>query len=129
MKLFASIQHLWMRYRYPVSMPEDIAAALGIHLSNSLSFGDFVLQLSKPTCHPTRLSKFMPRETAEKAFCNAVRKERFCEKTLISYYFSEGWLEFMLQFDKESRLRRIYMLHRAIPSDQGIEIPLTSRKP
>lgn len=124
MKFFESIRRIFVRFRYPVSLPEDIAEALGIPLPNTLSFRDFVAQITHPASLPTKLSKFMPRDLAESAFCKAVRKERFCEKTLISYYFNEGWLEFMLQFDKQSRLRRIYIHHREIKKDQGVEIPL-----
>jgi hypothetical protein len=123
MKWFKLIQHVWIRFRYPVSMPEDIALALGIQLSNTMPFKDLVTQLSRACC-PKRLTKFMPRSAAEEAFSNAIRTERFCEKTLISYYFSEGWLEFVLLFDRSSRLRRIYLLHRAIQTDEGIELPL-----
>lgn len=112
-----------VRLRYPVSLPEDIAEALGIDLSNSLSFDDFILQLSNPAS-PTRLFRFMPREEAEKSFLKAVRIERYAEKTVLSYYFSEGWMEIILQFDRESRLRRVYLHHREIPSERGVELHL-----
>lgn len=112
-----------LRFRYPVSLPEDIAEALGIHLPNYLSFDDFILKLSNPTfC--ARLSRFMPREEAEKSFLKAIRTERYAEKTVLSYYFSEGWMEIILQFDRESRLRRVYLHHREIPSERGVELPL-----
>lgn len=124
-KLFKLLERAFLRFRYPVSLPEEIAEALGIPLSNSLSFKDFVHELSHTKTAPTSLSRLMSRSSAEKVFHNAVRTERFTEKTLISYHFPQGWLEFMLQFDRESRLRRIYLLHREIPSDQGIELPLT----
>jgi hypothetical protein len=124
MNWFEQIQRVWIRFRYPVSMPEDIALALGIQLSNSLPFKDFVMCLSRPDCCPKRLTRFMPRALAEAAFSNAVHTERFCEKTLVSYYFNEGWLEFVLQFDRTSRLRRIYFLHREVTNDEGIELPL-----
>jgi hypothetical protein len=124
---FRVFQHLLnsatLRFRYPVSLPEDIAEALGIPLTNSLSFNEFILRLCNPFS-PTRLSKFMPREEAEKAFLKAIRKEKYAEKTVLSYYFSEGWMEIILQFDRESRLRRVYLLHRKIPSEQGVELRL-----
>lgn len=114
-----------LRFRYPVSLPEDIAEALGIPLPNSLSFDDFILQLSNPAA-PSRLSRFMPRPEAEKSFLKAVRTERYADKTVLSYYFSEGWMEIILQFDRQSRLRRVYLHHREIPSDRGVELPLLS---
>lgn len=128
MRLLESLRHMLLRFRYPVSMPEDIATALGIPLPNALSFTDFVIRLCQPSCLPTRLARFMPRELAEKAFCNAIRTERFYEKTLVSYYFPEGWLEFVLQFDKDSRLRRVYLLHREIQAEHGVEILLGTGK-
>lgn len=124
MRWIETIQQLMLRLRYPVSMPQDIAHALGISLSNTSSFDAFMVELCTSKILPSRLTKFMPRQLAEKAFDNAIRTERFCEKTLISYYFNEGWVEFVLQFDRESRLRRIYFTHRNIDADQGIEIPL-----
>lgn len=123
-KWFEILQRIFTRFRYPVSMPEDIAHALGISLSNSLPFKECMLKICQPGLSPTRLIKYMPRELAERAFGNAVRKEKFREKTLVSYYFNEGWLEFVLHFDRESRLRRIYIVHRDIQDDRGFELPL-----
>ncbi|KAF3362094.1 Uncharacterized protein PHSC3_001405 [Chlamydiales bacterium STE3] len=117
--------HLLTRFRYPVSLPEDIAQALGVNLSNAQPFKEFVKQLIAPTLKPTTLTKFMIRDQAEQVFCNALRKERFHQSTLFSYYFSEGWLEFVLKFDDKGFLRRVYMMHRDIPERDGREIPLT----
>lgn len=114
----------FLRFRYPVSLPEDVAQALGINVSNFLTFEEFVNQLISPACRPTRLTKFMPREQAEAAFQSALRKERFQQNSLYSYYFSEGWMEFILLFDDQSRLRRIYLQHKKIAREEGIEIPL-----
>ncbi|MFN4175009.1 MAG: hypothetical protein ACK4HV_07910, partial [Parachlamydiaceae bacterium] len=58
---------------------------------------------------------------------NAVKKERFNQKTLFSYYFNQGWVEFMLQFDDESRLRRLYLYHYSAGTSRGVEIPLIFR--
>lgn len=117
---------LFLRFRYPVSLPEDVAKALGVSFSNYISFEDFVKKLTCPSCQPTKLKKFMPREEAEAAFHEALRKERFQHNTLFSYYFNEGWMEFVLQFDEHSRLRRIYIQHKKIVQEEGIEIPLCS---
>lgn len=124
MKALNILSRFLARFRYPVSLPEDIASALGVHFSNAISFKDFVSKLSSPAFKPTTLSKFMLREQAEQLFFNAPRKEHFAESTLISYYFNEGWLEFVLKFDKEKRLRRLYLQHKTISQDEGIEIPL-----
>ena len=66
----------------------------------------------------------MPREKAEKAFISAQRKEHFMRSSLFSYYFSEGWMEFKLEFDSKSLLRRIYIQHKTIEDERGIELHL-----
>lgn len=114
----------FLRFRYPVSLPEDIATDLGINTSNFLTFEEFVFQLSCSGCRPRHLTRFMPREAAEAAFQSAQRKECFGRNSLFSYYFHEGWLEFNLYFDEHSRLRRIYLQHKRLASDKGVEIPL-----
>lgn len=124
MKAFDCLCRFLLRFRYPVSLPEEIAEALGVPLSNYLTYDEFVNRLACPNCRPTRLKKFMPREKAEEAFQGALRKEHFREKSLYSYYFNEGWIEFILQFDDQSRLRRIYLQHKQIEHDQGLEISL-----
>jgi hypothetical protein len=123
-----AVYRFFLRFRYPVTLPEDIGSALGIVASNHLTFEEFVGRLTCPSCRPTRLIKFMPREKAEEAFQTAQRKERFQQNTLISYYFNEGWMEFVLHFDEQSRLRRIYVNHKQIEKERGIEIPLVSDK-
>jgi len=124
MKAIDHLFHFFLRFRYPVSLPGDIANALGVDVSNFLTFDEFVTQLTSANCRPTKLTKFMPRARVEKAFCGALRKEHFKEKTIFSYYFSEGWMEFVLLFDEQSRLRRIYIQHKLIEKEEGVEIPL-----
>jgi len=113
-----------MRFRYPVSLPEDVAEALGVKMSNFLTFNKLLEHLTSNHCCPKRLTKYMPREIAEEAFLKAPRKEHFQKNTLFAYHFCEGWLEFSLHFDDESRLRRIYLQHKQIANNNGIEIPL-----
>ncbi len=124
MKALDVLSRFFLRFRYPISMPEDVATALGIHISNYVTFHEFVSHLSCPTCRPTRLSKFMSREKAEEAFFGAPLKEKFRNNTLVSYCFTEGWVEFILQFDDNSKLRRIYLQHKDIKQDRGLEIQL-----
>lgn len=124
MKAFDWLFHCFLRLRYPVSLPEDIATDLGISASNFLTFNEFVFHLTNLSCRPKRLTRFMPRDQAEAAFQSAQRKECFGRNSLYSYYFHEGWLEFSLYFDEHSRLRRIYMQHKHLTCEQGIEIPL-----
>ncbi len=117
MQLFSAIQQMLVRFRYPVSMPNEVAASLGIQVENTIPFSNF-LSLCQ-TCRPSRLTKFMPRHEAERAFKGALRKERFSSSSLYSFYFNEGWLEFELQFDTNSLLRRIYVHHKLI-DDPGV---------
>ena len=117
MQFFTAVQQMFVRFRYPVSMPEDVAMALGICVENNIVFKKFLNTCRE--CQPTRLSKFMPRMEAERAFHGALRKEKFLASSLYSFYFNEGWLEFELQFDTNSLLRRVYVHHKLI-SGAGI---------
>lgn len=128
MKILKNIRRFFLRFRYPVSLPEDIASALGVSIPNTLTFSEFIARLSDKHLVPTRLKKFMPREKAETIFALAVRKDRFAHNTLFSYYFPEGWIEFILWFDDQDRLRRLYLQHHGILSDQGVEINLPLNK-
>lgn len=119
-----SFSRFFLRFRYPVTLPEDIAKALGINVSNHVSFDEFLGFLTNPRCSPTTLEKFMPRNKAENAFKDAQRKDCFRHNSLFSYYFAEGWVEFKLEFDSEERLRRMYILNQRIQEDRGAEIPL-----
>lgn len=124
--IFDTLFHFLLRFRYPVTLPEEIATDLGITLSNFLTFEEFVTKLTCRSCQPKHLQRFMPREAAEAAFQSAQRKERFGRSSLFSYYFHEGWLEFSLTFDEQSRLRRIYVQHKKLSKEQGIEIQLAT---
>jgi hypothetical protein len=125
MKAMDQLYRFFIRFRYPVSMPEDIATALGLDISNYVTFDQFVNLITHPTCKPTRISKYMPREKAEEAFRGAQCKDRFKRSTLFSFYFSEGWLEFTLEYDEQSLLRRVYVNHKQIKQDRGVELTLT----
>ena len=122
MKIINSLFRLIVRFRYPVTLPEDVAVALGVDISNFITFDEFIQRLTSPKCIPTRIERYMPRESAEKAFQRAQREERFHRTTLYSYFFNEGWLEFKLEFDADSRLRRLYLQHRTIAEEGRVEI-------
>ena len=122
MKIFKPFTRLFIRFRYPVSMPEEIAADLGLNMTNALSFKEFIHTLTDPCHRPTKLSRFMPREEAEEIFRCALRKERFQQNTLFSYHFKNGWMEFILQFDEHSRLRRLYIRHKDLKQKHEIGI-------
>ena len=119
---------LLQRFWYPVSLPEDVAYALGIEIPTFMGFEKLLATLTSPCCQPTNLHRFMPRDFAEEFFTSAVRKERFRQHSLFSYYFNRGWLEFVLHFDSDRRLRRLYIEHRDIASGGACEIPLREWK-
>lgn len=121
--LLHSLARVLVRFRYPVSLPEDVASDIGIDLSNRLTFDELISRLTNPLNAPTKLSRFMLREQAEILFRRALRKECFSHNSLFSYHFNGGWMEFILQFDGESRLRRIYVCHKDL--DQKYEIPIS----
>ena len=124
MKILNQFHRFFLRFRYPFSLPEDVATALGLSISNQLSFEEFIKKITNSSTRPTTLLKFMSRRKAEEAFKGATRKEKFKQSSLFSYYFTEGWLEFILHFDEQSRLRRIYLKHIQIKGEDGVEITL-----
>ncbi len=124
MDAFEQVCRFFLRFRYPVSLPEDIAQALGLEISNYVTFDEFIHYLTSDSCKPTRLTKFMQREKAEEAFKEAQCKECFKHSALFSFYFAEGWVEFVLEFDDHARLRRLYLNHKTIQEERGTEIIL-----
>ena len=120
---FLSFRRFLIRFRYPMSMPEDVANDLGLEISNLVTFNEFIHRLTSPESRPKKLIRFMPREQAESVFSTALRKEKFNQNSLFSYYFNGGWMEFALSFDGQSRLRRIYIHHKDLK--QKYEIPIS----
>ncbi len=124
MLLIESLNRLISRFRYPVSLPEDVAHDLGLYLPNTLNFQEFLHTLSSPHQRPAKLRKFMSRTLAEATFESALKKESFRSCSLFSYYFNKGWLVFALYFDEEARLRRIYLQCPSCESLDGFDLPL-----
>jgi hypothetical protein len=122
MNVLKSFLQLFVRLRYPVSMPEDIARDLGLNITNYLTFQEFMRCLTDPSHRPSKLTRFMPREQAAGMFRLARRKERFQQNSLFSYHFKGGWIEFVLQFDEQSRLRRLYIRHKDLKQKHEISI-------
>jgi hypothetical protein len=123
--LWSRLTKLVARIWYPVALPEDIASCFGLKVSNLLPMEDLVRVLLKSQSYTSFLSRYMPRDVAESVFRRATSIESFGDKTIISYYFIGGWMEYVLHFDKEDRLRRVYLCHRALERECE-EIPLTS---
>lgn len=124
MHVFESFIRLISRFRYPVSLPEDVAHDLGMYLPNTLNFKEFLQLLASPHQRPAKLRKYMPRCLAEGAFQSALKKETFGSCSLFSYYFNKGWLVFTLYFDESSRLRRIHLQCPACVSIEGFDLPM-----
>jgi hypothetical protein len=121
MQLLESLTRLLSRFRYPVSLPEDVAHDLGMYLPNTLNFQEFLHLLSSPHQRPAKLRKYMGRTLAESTFESALKKEMFKSCSLFSYYFNKGWLVFALHFDDDGRLRRVYLQY---PAREGFDLPL-----
>lgn len=124
MQLLESLIRLISRFRYPVSLPEDVSRDLGIHLPNTLNFSDFLKLLSSPHHRSSKLSKYLPRYQAEAVFESALKKETFKSCSLFSYYFNKGWLVFALYYDQEARLRRVYIQCPDCEVLEGFDLPL-----
>ncbi len=122
MLLRESLTRLISRFRYPVSLPEDIANDLGVSLPLTLSFKVFLEMLSLPSSKTTKLYKRMPRHQAEVAFQCAVKKETFASCSLFSYYFNKGWVVVALYFDEEERLKRAYLQCPACEVMEGFDL-------
>lgn len=115
------ILHFFVRLRYPVSTPEDIASDLGLNISNFITFHEFMNCLIDPNQRPKKLTRFMPRHQAEDIFRCALRKEKFQQNSLFSYHFKGGWMEFELEFYDQS-LRRLYIRHKDLKQKHEISI-------
>lgn len=122
-RFYTPFQTFFTRLRYPYSLPEEIAKDLGIPLTNQMPYQRLQTRICKRRWCPTTLYKFMPKEDALEMLSSAYRIDHFGNKEIVSYYFREGWIEFELNFDEESRLRRLE-LHTA---SETIEIPLSIR--
>lgn len=116
------LSHLFVRFHYPLSTPEDVANDLGLQCSNLVTFQEFICYLTSPHHCLTKLVRFMPREAAEEIFRLALRKEKFSQNSLFSYCFKGGWVEFVLQFDEKARLRRLYIRHKELKQKHEISI-------
>ena len=127
MQFLTAVRQMLIRLRYPVSLPEDVAASLGICVDNTIGFQCFLATCRD--CRPTRLAKFMPRLEAERAFHAALRKEKFASNSLFSFYFNDGWLEFDLQFDASGLLRRVYLHHKQITGVYELTLPIIDSSP
>lgn len=125
MKFTKTIKRCFSFLRCDISIPNDIAKTLGMDLSVYPTFNDFINQIASTSFRPLHLKKYMPRNEAEEVFQGAFKKECFHKKTMFSYFFNDGWMEFVLSFDEQSRLRRVFVLHKKIAEEQGVEIHLT----
>ena len=125
MQLLESITRLLSRFRYPMSLPEDVSRDLGISLPNTLNFHNFLQLLASPHHRSTKLHKYISRHQAEAAFESALKKETFKSCTFFSYYFNKGWLVFVLYFDEETLLRRVHIQYPACETMEGFDLPLS----
>lgn len=119
MQLLVNFSRFINRFRYPVSLPEDVAGDLGMDLPNHINFEELLRRLSENS--PKTLWKKMSRYAAESAFQSSLKKEIFRSTSLFSYYFSQGWIVITLYFDENNSLRRLYV---QTPHTEGFDLQL-----
>lgn len=125
--MFCGLQRFFLRFKYPIILPEEVARTLEINAPINLTVDELIVCLTSGSQSSPLLVSHAKRETLEKCFSNAQQLEKFGRKTLISYYFSEGWLELSLEFDAHDTLSRAFVIHQKIPGDQGYEIALNNQ--
>lgn len=116
------------RIRYSGTPHTEIALALGIVPPQTLCVRKFVKQVARRCELSQTLYRFMGKKEAEKQFDNALIKEHFKNFSLFSYKFPGGWLQFALKYDTEHKLRRLYIHHKFLPQQEGIEVTLIERQ-
>ncbi len=121
MLLVDRISRIFAHLRHPVSLPQDLSKALGIPLSNRISFDDLISCLRGSCCS---LKRGMPRQEVERRFSTACRVEIFRHHALFAYFFKGRWLEVSAKYDLKGRLSHLYVLHELIPEERGIEVHL-----
>lgn len=125
-KAYEQMERMLCRLRHPVSLPQEVADAVGFRGGPVNTFCELMLRLTSPGCVCHHLCRMMPREVVEELFDRAVRKEDFGLHSIYSYYFRQGYLEFVLHYDELGRLRRVYLQHKSIVSPGGQELILRS---
>lgn len=109
--------------RYPISSPHDVLLALGMESDFSdMEFRHFLKKIV--TRIPRRIYRDMSRDEAERSFSTAYKKEVFHTTTHASFCFVQGWLEFVLEFDRARHLKRLYVHHPLLSGAQSIELEL-----
>jgi hypothetical protein len=128
MRLFYYLAKLYSGWQYRLYSFKEVADDLGVDVPGNIAFEGFVKALTTQYGHSAKLTKFMPRDDAEKVFASAIKKERFSRHSLYSYYFDKDWVGFYLQFDQNSKLRRLYIQHKNFKKHSGEEIELNRPK-
>ncbi len=128
MQIVENLVRLLSRFRYPVSLPEDLAKDLGVKLANTVSFRQLLRELHSSDLRCGRLKRFMARAEAEAIFNSALKKESFKSSSLFSYYFNKSWLVFALYFDETERLRRLYVQCPSCCDFEGFDIHLVDEE-
>lgn len=119
-----SLIRLMSRFRYPVSLPEEIACDLGLMIPNTIQCKDLIRFLSSPNLPPIKLKKYMPRFRAESHFRSPVKSESFPNRTLFSYYLGKGWVVVSLYYDDQALLRRVSLQFPKNLEDISLDLPL-----
>ena len=129
MQIVENLTRLISRFRYPVSLPEDLAKDLGVKLVNTVNFRQLLRILHSSDLRCNRLKRLMSRAQAEAIFRSALKKESFKSSSLFSYYFNKSWLVFALYFDEKDQLRRLYVQCPSCSNFEGFDIHLEEEQP
>lgn len=121
---FTKITRALAHFRHPLSLPEDIGYALSFQVSNFISVHQLLEIIIDEHFLVKNLSRFMPREQAELFFHKAITKDYFLDRSIFSFSFQNELVEFVLEFDSLSRLRRLYLRHPSILIQKGKELSL-----
>lgn len=108
------------RFSHPGSLPNDVAYDLGLEVYGRLSVNE-LLQMLK---NPTHLKKYMKKGLADQLFVHAQRKDIFKLTSRFTYFFNQGLLEFVLDFDSDEQLRRAYATFHNSKGNLMVELPL-----
>lgn len=122
---FTKISKAFAHFRHPISLPEDVGHALSFQVSNFISVHQLLEIIIDDQFFVKNLSRFMPREQAELFFYKATTKDYFLDRSIFSFSFQNELVEFVLEFDAMSRLRRLYLRHPSILMQKGKELALS----
>ncbi len=124
MKFLDSCLRLFCQFKYPLSLPDEVALAIGMRQANFIPFDLLCKTITPPRDAPKALKKYMNRKEAEKVFKSALSRKFEPLQSHFSYTVDGTTVNFTLHFDQNERLRRLVVQREEIYFAKGIDIPL-----